>query len=418
MSPAPDSTELPDGFLLRPATNADGPAVQELIFSVLREFGLCPDPAATDADLADIEGSYGPREGWFRVAVEPGSGRVVGSVALLPRSAAVVELRKMYLLPGCRGRGLGRALLEAALAEARRAGYAEVVLETAAALEKAVRLYARAGFRKSDAAPHACRCEIVMSLGLTETEADAARRLDTDAHYDRVLGPIYAWMLGDFDAAVDRAVEQLRRLGAAAATPDAAAVDLGSGNGVHTLALLRLGHRVEAVDLSRRLLDELASRTTGRPVVLRHGDLVEVLARGGPPADVVTCLGDTLTHLPSVAAVRRLLDLATSRLRPGGRLVLGFRDYVTSPAEGNARFIPVRSDADRIHTCFLEYQPGFVRVHDLVHSRGNAGWELAVGSYRKLRLSPDSVATWMRNAGLEVADAGAERGMRTLVGRR
>lgn len=412
------SQALPGGLVLRPATNADGPAVQELIFSVLREFGLCPEPAATDADLADIEGSYGPRDGWFQVAVEPTSARVVGSVALLPRSAAVVELRKMYLLPPCRGRGLGRALLEAALAEARRAGYATVVLETAAALEKAVRMYRQAGFRDSDAPPHACRCEIVMSLDLADADAEASRRRDTDSHYDRVLGPIYAWMLGDFDAAVERAADQLRRLGAAATTPESDAIDLGAGNGVHTLALLRLGHRVEAVDLSRHLLDELATRTTGLPVVLRQGDLVEALSGDGPAADVLTCLGDTLTHLPSVAAVRTLLDRAAARLRPGGRLVLGFRDYVTSPAEGDARFIPVRSDADRIHTCFLEYQPGFVRVHDLVHSRRNTGWELAVGSYRKLRLAPESVATWMRNAGLEVTDAGSERGMRTLVGRR
>jgi hypothetical protein len=41
-----------------------------------------------------------------------------------------------------------------------------------------------------------------------------------------------------------------------------------------------------------------------------------------------------------------------------------------------------------------------------------------VGSYTKLRLDPAEVSGWMRSAGFAVEDAGAARGMRTLVGRR
>ena len=43
---------------LRPATNADSAAVKAMIFGVLIEYGLKPDPACTDADLDDLEGNY------------------------------------------------------------------------------------------------------------------------------------------------------------------------------------------------------------------------------------------------------------------------------------------------------------------------------------------------------------------------
>ncbi len=420
MNPATASTPAPEGFRLRAATHADGPEVQRLIFGILREFGLCPEPAATDADLLDIEVAYGSRGGWFMVLEEESTGSLVGSVALLPRSASEVELRKMYLSPAHRGRGLGRFLLGTALDEARRRGFHRMVLETAAALERAVRLYESAGFRRSDATPHACRCEIVMSLDLQDASLEDLGRRSMETHYEPLLGPIYGWMVGDFEAAVERATQAFRELGigTAKAKGSAEVLDLGCGHGVHSVALARLGHAVTAVDLSDTLLQELAERSQGLAVRTARADLVGFLESfDGHPSGIV-CLGDTPTHLPSVGAVRRMLDRAAALLGSGGFLVLGFRDYSGTPAEGDARFIPVRSDADRIHTCFLEYLGTTVRVHDLVHTRGPGGWTLQVGSYTKLRLNPAEVSGWMRAAGFVVEDAGAARGMRTLVGRR
>jgi len=40
---------------LRPATGNDGPAIQALVFSVLEEYDLAPDPGGTDSDLRDID---------------------------------------------------------------------------------------------------------------------------------------------------------------------------------------------------------------------------------------------------------------------------------------------------------------------------------------------------------------------------
>ena len=60
---------------------------------------------------------------------------------------------------------------------------------------------------------------------------------------------------------------------------------------------------------------------------------------------------------------------------------------------GTARFLPVRADDQRILTCFLEYGPSHVTVHDLLHEREAGGaWRLQTSAYRKLRLSPGWVA--------------------------
>ncbi|HSH95625.1 MAG TPA: GNAT family N-acetyltransferase, partial [Roseimicrobium sp.] len=110
---------LPDDYQLRPATNADSAEVTALIFSVLRSYGLSPDPQGTDRDLADIEGFYGRPNHSLDVLVETRSRRIVGTVGLCPMDSTTVELRKMYLSPELRGCGLGKLLLDHAIGKAR-----------------------------------------------------------------------------------------------------------------------------------------------------------------------------------------------------------------------------------------------------------------------------------------------------------
>src|SRR5207248_2262741 len=108
--------------------NDDAPIIRNMVYDVLREYGLEPDPAGTDADLADIEGNYHQRGGVFDVLIAP-VGVIVGSVALYPLEDGVVELRKMYLRRSMRGKGLGRLLLEHALERTRKMGVKRIVLE-------------------------------------------------------------------------------------------------------------------------------------------------------------------------------------------------------------------------------------------------------------------------------------------------
>lgn len=152
---------------IRAATLADGPRIQSLVFGVLREYGLEPDPAGTDTDLLDVEGFYQAGGGMFEV-VEDESGRLLGTVGLWVRGDGSCELRKMYLAAEARGQGLGKQLLERAIAHARRAGCRRVDLETAGVLKEAIALYTRYGFKPVALPAHAaCRCDAAYSLDLT-----------------------------------------------------------------------------------------------------------------------------------------------------------------------------------------------------------------------------------------------------------
>jgi RimJ/RimL family protein N-acetyltransferase len=133
-------------FRLRAATNADGEAIRHVVWTVLVEFGFTPDPAGTDADLADVEVSYLRTGGSFDVLTGP-DGAVVGTVGLFPLADGRCELRKMYLSALCRGRGLGKRLLRHALDRARQLGFRRVELETVGILRAAIRLYESFGFR-------------------------------------------------------------------------------------------------------------------------------------------------------------------------------------------------------------------------------------------------------------------------------
>lgn len=150
-------------FHIRPAMNADRRAVQDIVFATLREYGMKPDPEHTDADLADLEAHYFARGGCFDVMVDS-NGQVVGCVGLDRIDARTVELRKMYLHPDARGKGLGRRLLDHAVGQARHMGISRITLETASCLKTAIEMYRRHGFVESDEKIHTSRCDLAMYL--------------------------------------------------------------------------------------------------------------------------------------------------------------------------------------------------------------------------------------------------------------
>jgi len=152
-------------FTLRAAHNPDSPAVAAIVFDVLAEYGLPADPAGTDADLRDLEASYFARGGRFWV-VENARGDVVGCAGLHRVDAETAELRKMYLRREARGLGLGRRLLETAIASARELGFRRLTLETATVLKEAIALYTGRGFRPVHEAHLSCRCDLAYGLDL------------------------------------------------------------------------------------------------------------------------------------------------------------------------------------------------------------------------------------------------------------
>lgn len=98
-----------------------------------------------DKELASLPGFYAPPRG--RLLLARAAGDIIGCVGLRPLDDGGCELRRLYVRPAGRGRGLGRLLTEAAIAEARAIGYARMTLETLPAMTAARALYADLGFR-------------------------------------------------------------------------------------------------------------------------------------------------------------------------------------------------------------------------------------------------------------------------------
>lgn len=236
-------------------------------------------------------------------------------------------------------------------------------------------------------------------------------------HYDQHLGPVYAWMIGDLDDAGERNLEELRDLGL---TPGSSgvAVDLGAGPGLHAIPAARLGFSVLAIDSCPPLLETLRERAGDLPIRAEEGDLLTFRDRLDGPVDVILCMGDTLTHLPSRDAVEALLGDVSAALAAPGAFVTTFRDYASAELHGSDRFIPARSDESRSLTCFLEYSEEIVTVHDLLHEREDGRWRLRVSSYPKLRLDPAWVAEILDGHGLVVQQDGPSNGMVRMVARR
>jgi SAM-dependent methyltransferase len=219
-------------------------------------------------------------------------------------------------------------------------------------------------------------------------------------HYASHLAPIYLWMAGGLESAVSRG-----RLEVEQCVPrpiaNQRAVDLGAGFGMHSIPLADLGYSVTAIDNTVLLLETLQRQIEARSIKPVNDDLLSFKRHLDGPAALIVCMGDTLTHLPDRSCVERLfVDIADS-LEEGGNFLATFRDYST-PLSGTDRFIPVRSDADRILTCFLEYDEDSVTVHDILHERRASAWQERVSAYRKLRLSTEWVARALEANGFQV----------------
>ncbi len=127
------------------ASNGNIEQIQQLIFQVMDEYGIAPKKKTVDTDLLDIEESY--KDGFFGV-LQNEQLEIIGTLGLFKLEEGVFEIRKMYLLPAYRGKGLGKKMFNYLLDEATKRDYKRVQLETASVLKEAIGLYLKLGFQE------------------------------------------------------------------------------------------------------------------------------------------------------------------------------------------------------------------------------------------------------------------------------
>lgn len=134
-------------YLIRDWQNSDHLAAATVIERVLMEYNLPWQPEEADKDVLEIEQFYTSVGGEFWVVEY--QNQIVGTAAYYPclNSATRVEIRKMYLLPQARGKGVGKFLLKELEAVIKDRGFQEILLETASILKEAVSLYEKYGYQ-------------------------------------------------------------------------------------------------------------------------------------------------------------------------------------------------------------------------------------------------------------------------------
>ncbi|MBP9095395.1 MAG: methyltransferase domain-containing protein [Ignavibacteria bacterium] len=219
-------------------------------------------------------------------------------------------------------------------------------------------------------------------------------------HYDNHLGNFYSWMLGDFDTNEERMREFFAAHGIASQT-NQTALDLGCGNGIQSVALAKLGYKVKAVDFNEQLLNELSGHKSYFDIEVINSEFINYLNSVNKKFSLITSMGDTILHLESREWVKEFIKLCYENLEQGGKLILSFRDY-TNELKGDARFIPVKSDDTRVMTCFLQYSDEYINVTDLLYEKINGEWMQFVSSYKKVRVLPEEIEKYLKDAGFEI----------------
>lgn len=183
-------------------------------------------------------------------------------------------------------------------------------------------------------------------------------------------------------------------------------VDAACGTGQHVLALAARGYQAAGADLSREMIARAQENAAaaGLPAALAVAGLGE-LARALPgPYDAAICLGNSLPHLLTPAAVQGALADLRAILRPGGVLVIQNRNYDRVWRE-RERFMPleVRREGDRewLFLRFMDFHAATLTFNMVTLQRSGAEWTYRVGATELRPIFQAELAAWLPAAGFD-----------------
>jgi GNAT superfamily N-acetyltransferase len=142
------SPSVVKGFsILQAVTPAQVAQARELFLEYAQSLGFSLCFQNFDQELAGLPGDYAPPGG--RLLLAEFEGEPAGCVALHKLAPDICEMKRLYLRPKFRGKGLGGILVQAIFAEARQIGYRRMRLDTVEPVMKdAVAMYRKLGFRE------------------------------------------------------------------------------------------------------------------------------------------------------------------------------------------------------------------------------------------------------------------------------
>jgi ribosomal protein S18 acetylase RimI-like enzyme len=111
-----------------------------LIEELVRWIAINLDFQNIEEELATLPGKYDP------IILARFDGELAGCVALRPLEPGVCEMKRMWVRPQFRGRGIARALAERIIDEARQRGFERMRLDTLPTMQSAIVLYESLGF--------------------------------------------------------------------------------------------------------------------------------------------------------------------------------------------------------------------------------------------------------------------------------
>ncbi len=187
-------------------------------------------------------------------------------------------------------------------------------------------------------------------------------------------------------------------------------LDVGCATGHHAAHFASLGFEVVGADPSAELLRLARERFGAVPgLSFVQAGLGELRAAVEGTFDIVTCVGNTLPHVPDDAALRAALADVAAVLRPGGRLVIQQLNYDRILAD-RQRFLGLgsRTEGDRETLFFRFYDfpshssDGTLTFNIATFERASGGqWQYRVDATTLLPITSRQIAAGLSAVGLE-----------------
>jgi len=232
--------------------------------------------------------------------------------------------------------------------------------------------------------------------------------------------PLYDVFSADYDRFVNweaRLNHELPFLERTLAAVEARRVlDAACGTGRHAIALAQRGYQVVGADLSAPMIQRArenaaAAGVEARFVVAGFGDLAASVGTG---FDALLCLGNSLPHLLSQAALWEALTDFAAVLRPGGVLIVQNRNFARVLA-CRERWMPPQSyregEEEWLFLRFYDFHPEAITFNVIILRRRGEQWSQRVESTEMRPVQGDELVILLSEAGFtEIITYGDMRG--------